>query len=442
MTEALDSGPIETKARIGAMDVLRGVAVCGILLMNIPDMGLAWENPMPARPPQWNADWIAFSVQNVVFAGSMRGLFTLLFGAGMMVMLRQADDDPTSARSQAYFTRCFALMLLGVANFALFMWPGEILFNYGLAGLVLYQFRRAQVRVLLTASVAILAAMSIAIGGLTAEKADTLRHGEIAAALDAAHKPLTDEQKGALEARRTLVAHAHPTKEFLAEEKAQRTSFPGVLAWSTARWGEFNLSNFALIFLAESVGFMLLGVALFKLNVLNGSRSLGFYAGLAAGGYGLGLSLRAYLQWRGWQTGFEPNSGLMAFRDFFYEAGRLPTTLGLLGLVMVLYRLGALRWLEGGLKAIGRLALTNYIGQSVITSILFYALGWYDRFGFAQLMGICVLVWIFQGLFSALWLARWEMGPAEWLLRSLTYGRWQSLGRARSSAAVAPAPAE
>jgi uncharacterized protein len=329
-----------------------------------------------------------------------------------------------------------------VANFALFMWPGEILFNYGLAGLVLYQFRRAQVRVLLTASAAFLVAMSIAIGAQTAEKADVLRHGEAAAALDAAHKPLTDEQKGAMEARKTLLAHAHPTKEALAEETAQRTSFPGVVAWSTARWAEFNLGPLAMIFLAESVGFMLIGVALFRLNVLNGSRSLGFYAGMAGIGYALGLSLRAYVQWRGWQAGFEPNAALMSWRDFFYEVGRLPTTLGLLGLVMCLYKLGALRWLEGGLKAIGRLALTNYVGQSVITSILFYALGFYDRFGFAQLMGICVLVWIFQGVFSAAWLARWEMGPAEWLLRSLTYGRWQSLGRAPSPAAVAAAPAE
>lgn len=436
------SGPIDTQARIGAMDVLRGVAVCGILLMNIPFMGMSWEDALPPRPPHWNADWIAFTVQNVGFAGSMRGLFTLLFGAGMMVMLRGGDNDPTAPRSQAYFTRCFALLLLGVANFALFMWPGEILFNYGLAGLVLYQFRRAQPRVLLTAAAAFLMTMSIAIGAQTAQKADTLRQGEIAMALDAAHKPLTDEQKAAVEARKTLLAHAHPTREFLAQEAVQRTSFPGVVAWSTARWAEFNLGPMALIFLAESVGFMLIGVALFKLDVLNGSRPLSFYLGMAGIGYALGLSLRAYIQWRGWQAGFEPNAGLMSWRDFLYEAGRLPTTLGLLGLVVALYKVGALRWLEGGLKAIGRLALTNYIGQSVITSVLFYALGFYGKFGFAQLMGICALVWIFQGVFSAVWLARWQMGPAEWLLRSLTYGRWQTLGRAPARVAVAAAPAE
>src|SRR5204862_3872890 len=118
--------------------------------------------------------------------------------------------------------------------------------------------------------------------------------------------------------------------------------------------------------------------------------------------------------------------------------GRVPVTLGLLGLVLTLHKMGALRWLEGGLKAIGRLALTNYIGQSVITSILFYGFGTLGQFGFAQLMGICVLVWIFQGLLSLAWLSRWEIGPAEWFLRSLTYGRLQPLGRA---AALRPASA-
>jgi uncharacterized protein len=211
------SGPIEARARIGAMDVLRGVAVCGILLMNIPLMGLSMKTGgLPSRPPSLNADWIAYTIQNVGFQGSMRGLFTLLFGAGMMVMLRQAKDDPTAPASQAYFTRCFALLLLGVANFAIFMWPGEILFNYGLAGLVLYQFRRAEVRVLLTAAAATLAAISIAFGSLSLADAETLKKGDAAAAAQAAHRTLTDEQTSQLEARDDILKKAHPTKEALA----------------------------------------------------------------------------------------------------------------------------------------------------------------------------------------------------------------------------------
>jgi uncharacterized protein len=216
-----------------------------------------------------------------------------------------------------------------------------------------------------------------------------------------------------------------------------------VLAWSVRVWSHYNLSGpFPAIFLGESVAFMLLGVALFRLDVLSAARSVRFYALLAAGGYGVGLSLRSFQHWMEWKAGFLPSASVLAWREFCYELFRLPTTLGLVGLVLLLYKLGALRWLEGGLKAIGRLALTNYIGQSAITSILFYALGYYERFGFAQLMGICALVWIFQGITSALWLARWEMGPAEWLLRALTYGRWRPLARAPARGAAVAQAAE
>lgn len=79
--------------------------------------------------------------------------------------------------------------------------------------------------------------------------------------------------------------------------------------------------------------------------------------------------------------------------------------------------------------AVGRMALTTYIGQSVITSLLFYGLGFYDRFGFAQLMGIVALIWIVQIAFALVWLGRFEMGPAEWALRWLTYGQRRALAK-------------
>ena len=433
---------MQTGERLGALDVLRGVAVCGILLMNIPLMGLPSIGPVhPAGEPVLDADWIAFLVQNVVFAGSMRGLFTLLFGAGMLIMLRSLDGDATQPPAQAYFTRCFALMLLGVAQFAVFLWPGEILFNYGVVGLALFLFRRAQVRVLLTAAAAVIVSMSIAIGAPGLKRAETLQMAETAAVAQAAKKTLTEEQTKALEAKKEMLEKLHPTKAALDAERAKRTSFPGVLAWSTAFWVEFNFTGEAIAFLGESLAFMLLGMALFRLNVLGGERPLRFYLGLAAGGYAVGLVIRGLLQAAHWNAGFEPTPTLTALDGFLYEAGRLPITLGLLGLVLALYKLRAFGPLEVGLKAIGRLALTNYTLESVITSVLFYGLGYYDRFTFGGLMAVSAAIWVVLGVFSVLWLQRWEMGPAEWLLRSLTYGRWQPLGRARPATIPAAAPA-
>jgi uncharacterized protein len=434
--------PVTASERIGALDVVRGVAVCGILLMNIPMMGQVEDLYRPLLPARQTLDWIAYTTQDVGFAGSMRGLFTLLFGAGMMIMLRRDEGGGDSAPAQAFFTRCFALMLLGVAQFAIFLWPGEILFNYGVVGLALFLFRRAQVRVLLTAAAALLFTMSIALGSQSLSRGEMLRTGEAAAVAKAAGKTLSEEQTKALEARAETMKHVHPPKDVIAKEVERRTSFPGVLAWSTEVWAKFNLGPESPVFLAESLAFMLLGVALFRMNVLSGERPLAFYAWLAAGGYATGLAIRGFRSALQWGVGFEPTADIVSWGGFVYEVGRLPMTLGLLGLVLTLYKLGLFGALAGGLKAVGRLALTNYIGQSVITSILFYGLGYLGKIGFAGLMGVCVLVWIAQGVFSVLWLRRYEMGPAEWLLRALTYGRMQALERVRTPSAPAVAAAE
>ena len=420
------AAPVRAGERLAALDVLRGVAVCGILLMNIPLMGLPSIGAMhPPTPATLDGDWISYLAVNVLFSGSMRGLFTLLFGAGMLIMLRSLEGDATQPPAQAYFTRCFALMLLGVAQFAIFLWPGEILFNYGVVGLGLFLFRRAQVRVLLTAAAAVLVTMSIAIGAPGLERAETLRTAEIAAAAKVAKKPLTDKQTEALEAKEKLLEKLHPSKAALEEERVKR-----IVVWSTSFWVGFNLTGEAVAFAGESLAFMLLGMALFRLNVLGGERSMRFYLTMAASGYAAGLLIRGWMQWLRWEAGFEPTPLIAAADGFLYEAGRLPTTLGLLGLILALYKARALGPLEAALKAIGRLALTNYTAQSILTSLLFYAFGFYDRFTFGGLMAVSVAIWVVLGIFSILWLRRWEMGPAEWLLRSLTYGRWQPLGRA------------
>ena len=426
MVSATTVGPVQTGRRIKTLDVLRGVAVLGILLMNIPIMGLAGDLPAPAFPATPNADWIAFTVQDVVFAGAMRGLFTLLFGAGMMIMLRRADDpDNGGASVQAYLTRYFGLILLGVANFALFLWPGEILFNYGVIGLTLLLFRKARPRLLWTAAAAVLVILTVSDAAPTVERADGLRQAQAAAALKAEGKTLNEEQTASLAVLDKFHAIYHPTAETLAKQRAERTHFPSVLNWSTRTWVQYNLAGEALMGHLETLAFMLIGIALFQSGVLTGERSTAFYGWLTAGGLGLGLAIRGGLAAWGWSTGFEPQPDLMIWRHLSYEVGRLLMTLGFLGLITLAFKAGALGRLADWLQAIGRLALTNYVGQAIITSIVFYAFGLVGRLGFAQLMGVAVLIWIVQGVFSVLWLRRFSMGPFEWLLRSLTYGTWK-----------------
>jgi uncharacterized protein len=439
----MTAAPVAVKERFGSMDVLRGVAVCGILLMNIPLMGMMSDLTRPPLPATPNIDWIAYSIQDVVFAGSMRGMFTLLFGAGMLIMLRRADEPGGEKAVWAYMTRCFALILLGVANFAIFMWPGEILFNYGVTGLGLFLFRKAPPRLLLTAAAASLVVLTLALAIPSIDRAAALRDAPAAAAAKAEGKTLTDDQKAALKMQERGSKAIRPPADKLEKERVQRTRFPGVLVWSTKFWADFNLGKIGLFVLLESLGFMLIGMFLFQKGVLTGQKSLRFYGALAVGGYGLGLAIRGVQAACAWTTGFELNPEQMLWGNFMYEVGRLPMTIGLLGLVMVLYQTGVLGRLAGVIQAIGRMALTNYVGQSVITVILFSGFGLLGKFGFAQLMGIAALIWIAQGIFSVLWLKFYEMGPLEWLLRLLTYGQRTPIPKvAPVIAAPVAAPAE
>lgn len=439
----MGTGPVIRGDRLGSLDVLRGVAVCGILLMNIAMMGMLGDMTRPPLPAVLDADWITYLGVRTFLSGTMRGLFTLLFGAGMLIMLRRADEIGGEGSIQAYLTRCFALILLGAANFAIFLWPGEILFNYGVVGIVLLLFRRADMRLLLIAAAASLLILNVGLYLPNAVRGGVLLEAPAAAAAKAAGTPLSEKQEAALELQAKLAKAARPPSEKLALERAQRTSYPEVVAWSAVKWSEINLSTKGFFWLFETLAFMLIGMALFRSGVLSGEKSLTFYWGLAAAGYGLGLAIRCGFMFTQWKAGFEPNPGMLIGTGLIFEQGRLPATLGLVGLVIALYKKGAFGKLAIGLTAIGRLALTNYVGQSVIAAALFYGLGYVGRFGFAQLMGIAVCIWVFQGVFSVLWLRFYEMGLLEWLLRNLTYGKWLPLKRLPQGVGVAAAqPAE
>lgn len=424
-------GPVAKGARIDALDILRGVAVLGILLMNIPMMGLRFQWGKPDLPVAPNLDWTVFLIQDIGFAGTMRGLFTLLFGAGMVIMLRQADEAHGTAARQAYYTRCFALMVLGVINFAIFLWPGEILFNYGVCGLVLPLFRKAPTRMLLTGTVALLAVMTIGISAPALKAVETLRQAEAAVEAKAAGKTLTEEQKKALEKREAKIKE-RTGPEARAKEREQRTHLVPLLSWSAQEWNTFNLdlNEGAHLGLLESLAFMMLGVALFQTGVLSGAQPASLYWRMLVGGLVIGLAVRGGADLLRWRAGFLGHSVANPVMALTYEFGRLAMTLAWLGGLLLLIKGQVLGALGRALGAVGRTALTNYILQSVVTSILFYGFGFYDRFGFAQLMGVAAAIWVGQTILSVLWLRAFEMGPAEWLLRSLTYGSWRSMRRA------------
>ena len=175
-------------------------------------------------------------------------------------------------------------------------------------------------------------------------------------------------------------------------------------------------------------GLMLLGMGLFKLRVFDGSRPAAMYGAMAILGYGVGLPMVALGVRAMLAHGFDAVE--MLERDGIWNyAGSVLVALGHVGMVMLVCRVGALRWLTGALAAVGRMALTNYLMQSLVCTFLFYwwGLGLWGTMSRGELMLVVVSIWLGQLILSPVWLARFRFGPMEWAWRSLTYWKRQPM---------------
>ena len=159
---AVTASPVTRKVRIRSIDTLRGVALLGILLMNIIAFGLSYAsyfNPIFDA----NLEGINLSTyiaMDVFVEGSMRGIFSMLFGAGFLLFITKADTNEDLVRG-LYFRRTVLLILIGVFNAYILVWPGDILFTYGVAGLLLYVFRHYSAKKLALVSGIIFAFLAI-----------------------------------------------------------------------------------------------------------------------------------------------------------------------------------------------------------------------------------------------------------------------------------------
>ena len=175
---AAHSAPVAAGRRLDSLDLLRGFALCGILLVNIISMGGIWEAYVPDSAPSLNnPDWIAWLIQHVFLQGSMRGLFTLLFGAGMLLITLRGGGKGTIESADIYFRRCMVLLALGVINVTVLLFPGDILYVYGLSGFFLFAFRAARPRTLILTSVLLIALLTGVQGAGAYKRAMETREG-------------------------------------------------------------------------------------------------------------------------------------------------------------------------------------------------------------------------------------------------------------------------
>ena len=416
-----------TADRIHTLDVLRGVAICGILLMNIFGMGGVTAVPVTRFPIGWTAEWITWGIQSLFVQGAMRGLFTLLFGASMLLMLRRAEGPGGSAAPLDVWTRrCLALMGFGIALWLVFLWPGEILWNYGITGLFLLAFRTARPRALIAAALLLIAGLGANDAYWTRQQAAQWQQGHEAAALVVQGRTIDADQRAALTAAEAEQARIHPSPASIRDKISERTRARSLWRWSENYWFGANLAFTGWLDIAESLAFMLIGMAMFRAGILTGAAPVRTYWTMAIAGYGGGLALRGLHLWLLVRSGLDMGTPgtppiVWALIEGAFQPARLLVTLGHVGTIVLLFRSGVLGEAKT-LRSLGRMTLSVYCLQALIGALLFYALGLVGLFTLPQLWLIAAGIWIVSAILCRSWLAHHAMGPAETLLRRIAYG--------------------
>ncbi|XOV82318.1 MAG: DUF418 domain-containing protein [bacterium] len=417
MTQA----PVSEAQRIESLDVLRGFALLGILLLNIIGFGLissAYSNPSQAMTG--SADLIAWASVELFAEGAMRGLFSILFGAGVVLFAGGTDGRGASV----HFRRNFWLLAFGLFDAYLLLWNGDILINYALAGALLYFVRDVQARRLLTAAIVLFVLLSVFYGltnlglTLTEQAAQQVEQAEDPAALD-------PDTLAAAQQWQDFSADFTLTQEAQAQElAARRDSYLSALTWNAAKTNEMLMFVLPMYLFWDALVMMLLGMALYKYGVLQGMRSPAFYKKLMLGGFGVGLLVNASEVYRAIQGDFGLLSVFAQFQAT-YHLGRLGMAMGYTGLLLLLINGSYLSGLRRRLASVGRMALTNYLMHSLLALMLFTGAGfaWVGELSRAQLYGVVLAIWVFQLWLSPLWLSHFRFGPLEWLWRVLTYGK-------------------
>jgi uncharacterized protein len=443
VNQSASPAPTTASERIFALDTIRGFAVLGILLMNILGFGLTGPAYLHATAEVggntgWNLwAWIA---EMFYFEGTMRGLFTLLFGAGVVLYTSRLERAGLGLRvADLYFRRNLWLWIFGLVNAWILLWDGDILYFYGLSALFLFVFRNLSVpKLLLWAGLLMCVQPAVGVRDYLGI-AQVNREGPALVKLEEAKKPLSPEQQDSLDNYRDLQKEIHPDPERVA--KANR-AIAGGYASAAERIHKqaWNMETdfFPTYGLWECLGMMLLGMALFKSGALTLGWSTRAYAIMLALGYGFGLSVNA-LEVRYVLANSSDAAAAMLPWTLTYDLGRIPTTLGHVALAMLLVRAGVFRSLLKPFAAAGQMALSNYLAQSVICLLLFtgLGLGWYGTLQRYQLYYVVFAIWAVELAWSPWWLARYQYGPMEWLWRSLT--RWEPQPMRKSGAMPAGA---
>ncbi len=395
--------PVVQTERVESLDVLRGFALLGILVMNI--QLFAMPQAAYSNPSAWGdlsgANYLVWLVGHLLTDQKMMTIFSMLFGAGIVLFIERAERH-TNRTVALHLRRSFWLMVFGILH-AYLLWYGDILFVYGLCAFIVVWFRhwRPSSLILLgTLFLAVSTSIYLYAGWSLPYWPEDVRSGFV---LESWHPDLAG-----------AAAEINAYRGGWLEQMAHRV--PAALEMQTfilMIWGFWR-----------AAGLMLIGMALYKLGVLSAQRSPAFYTKLVAVGVLIGLPMVSYGVYWNFANDWGPLS--LFYGSQFNYWGSLPVSLAWVAAVMLAWQRQLLPRLLARLAAVGRTAFSNYILQTLICTSIFYGhgLGLFADVPRTGQIAIVLAVWIVQLVLSPLWLRHFRFGPLEWLWRCLTYWQW------------------
>jgi len=395
--------------RIAALDAVRGLAVMGILLLNIVDFampGYAYVDPSFYGGSTGANIWV-WRICYVLFDGKMRGLFTMLFGASTWLI---ADRAAMAGQSpwRIHYARMITLLLFGLAH-AYLIWSGDILVSYALCGAIVFLVWRWPASALWYAAILLLV-FKLGVGIIDYSAARTF---EAAATAPGAGPALRTEWRHFAD---QLTPSPAETRQDLA---AYRGSYADALpVRATDAWTAETVADVQGI--PDTLALMLIGIALFRSGFFSGDWSHRAYRRIALAGFAICVPLYVPIAAGIERSHFSPIT--MTLTEAIHLTLLRPLlSLAWASLVILFVRSGAWPALAARIGAVGRAAFSNYLGTSIVCTLLFngYGLGWYGYLQRWQCYPIVIVLWLIMLLWSKPWLDRFAYGPFEWAWRSL-----------------------
>ena len=373
-------------SRITNLDFIRGFSLLGILVINIISFGLpltASTNPSTYGIDN-SLDWIVLIMSSVFFEYKMMGLFSMLFGVGIMIFLENSRKKTSKAKTLAIW-RNFLLFCFGLLHTSI--WEGDVLVLYAICAFLLIIFPDVKKTILIFLAIVFLLVSFILITNYFSSFYDT-------------NGNLISQEKWVL----------------LASEGGE-LSYGKYWFPDSESWGNFISIWWYISAFLRALTLMIFGILLYKLDIIQGKKDIAFYKKLSIYGFLIGLSLSIYSIYLLISSGYDPS--VVFISNIFNTLSVIPMVLGYIGLLTIL-NLKLRDSITTKLRACGKMAFTNYIAQTIFGVFIIGAFG-LDTFSRSELILFVFIIWTIQIAWSKPILERFNYGPLEWIWRKLTY---------------------